>query len=184
MSILGVIASSTRQGQVSADDGVMFPIFTTTVTSTAASITFSNIPSTYTHLQLRGITITGANLGSDLIMRYNSDTGNNYSLHGNYTGGTNANSYSNSNYGYASCGIQGQSAGPASFICDILEYKNTSIYKTSRAISAFQNNSQGNLYAISSNWRNTNAITTISIQAYPSNNFLQGTVISLYGLLG
>ena len=59
-------------------------IATTTVGSGGiADVTFSSIPATYTHLQLRGIARTNrADSNQDaVVVRFNSDTGNNYSRH-------------------------------------------------------------------------------------------------------
>ena len=52
------------------------------LSSTASSITFSSIPQTYTHLQVRGISRNSANVSGDLVQyRLNSDSGSNYFSH-------------------------------------------------------------------------------------------------------
>jgi hypothetical protein len=67
------------------DFGAMFPIAMASVGSAgAASITFSNIPNTYSHLQLRTLsktTASGANDAGGMNTRFNSDSTNYYSFH-------------------------------------------------------------------------------------------------------
>ena len=65
-------------------------IATATGTGSSATITFSSIPSTYEHLQIR---FTGKGTGSaevDTSIRFNSDTGSNYAWHQVYGYGTSA----------------------------------------------------------------------------------------------
>ena len=92
MPILGVTASSISGHLIAPDTGVMFPIGMVSVGSAGAStIEFTSIPSTYTHLQIRGInrfTRTADSTGS-LYMQLNADTGSNYSFHQLYNYGFN-----------------------------------------------------------------------------------------------
>ena len=77
MLILGTIASSLLQN---VDNGVMDPLQVITVgPSAASSVTFTNIPSTYAHLQIRYLSRSTVPNDSTTLMRINSDTGNNYS---------------------------------------------------------------------------------------------------------
>ena len=189
MPILGVIASSTRQGQAT-DTGVMFPIFATTVTSTAASITFSNIPSTYKHLQIRGIARSSRAASSDTIfMWYNGDTGTNYGLHFVSGNGSTANSFgAAANTATQMDVMQIATTSSAtgvfgSIIIDILDYSNTSKFKTQRSIGGFNNTSNGVLGLCSGHWRNTNAITSITLDAHSTDTFQQFSTFALYGIL-
>ncbi len=79
--ILGIWASS--KATVAADTGAMFPLQVITVGSAgASSITFTNIPGTYTHLQIRAISRKSSAGGGDgIFVRFNSDSGSNYALH-------------------------------------------------------------------------------------------------------
>ena len=65
------------------DTGAMFPLQVITVGATAtASITFSNIPATYSHLQIRAIARTNVASTADYPqIRFNSDSGSNYAHH-------------------------------------------------------------------------------------------------------
>jgi hypothetical protein len=190
MPILGVIASSTRQGLGPTDAGAMFPIFATTVTSTAASITFSNIPSTYKHLQIRGIARSNrANSSDTIFMWYNGDTGTNYGAHGLSSNGTSVSSYgasANTATQIDVMQIATTSSGSGvfgSFVIDILDYANTTKFKTQRSFGGFDNNGNGVLGLASGHWRNTNAITSITLDAHSTDTFQQFSTFALYGIL-
>lgn len=150
-----------------------------------SSITFSNIPQTYQHLQIRGVgkdTRTGF-AASQLTIRFNSDSGTNYSYHSLYNDGTSPLAFGSANNsgGAINCGGSGDFFHGA--IVNIIEYKNTSIFKTSSAFSGGDNNSSGQINISSWLWRNTSAIN--SIQIIPlSPNIAQHSVYSLYGVIG
>jgi len=182
--ILGTIASQISGHLVAPDLGSFFPIRSYVVPATAqSSITFSSIPATYTHLQVRGIMLNGSAV--DNWMQFNSDTGSNYSYHQLVGSGTAASSSSVASaskipFGY----IDGTSSQPSSFVCDILDYANTNKYKTSRMLWGYETNAAtyADIRIISGNWRNTNAITSITI--YPnSGNFNTYSSFALYGVM-
>jgi len=168
-------------------------IATTTVGSGGSSyVEFTSIPSTYTHLQIRGInrfSRTADSTGS-LYMQLNSDTGSNYSFHQLYNYGFNSTPSvdASSNQSYMSVSYIPSDWNSASIyggvVIDILDYANTNKYKTIRALGGFDPNSQyGSVVFASGNWRNTNAIT--SIKLYPNVNSLnQYTSYALYGIKG
>jgi hypothetical protein len=188
MPILGVIASSTRQGQGPTDTGAMFPIFATTVTSTAASITFSNIPSTYTHLQIRWVgRVSVAQTFDNMSMRINGDTGNNYSLA--YLLGDRTNDGANAFGGQSSVlvgRLTAASAGAGYFgtgIIDILDYKNTNKNKIVRVLSGADIGSAGTVYILGGGRFNTATITSLTIIPDSASNFVTNTSFALYGIL-
>lgn len=153
----------------------------------AASISFTSIPQTYTHLQIRGITRSPD--ASYINAQFNTDTGNNYSNHaiyaepGTVVGQANANAshfqISRSNYFASASTMFGAT------VCDILDYANTNKNTTTRALSGNDTNGTagGVMFFTSGNWRNTAAVTSILI--YPtSGNFSQYTQFALYGIKG
>jgi len=178
--LFGTIASSNQQAR--ADTGAMFPISVYTVGDVnASSITLSNIPSTYTHLQVRFLTLNSATGAT--FFRLNGDTAGNYSNHYLYGSGTDAQTGGTANSTQLYIANHGTSI-PTIGIIDILDYKNTNKYKTTRTISGNETNSGNNTASAiwSGNWRNTNAVTTFQI--YPSGaNFTQFTTVALYGIL-
>ena len=67
-------------------------IATATGTGSSGTITFSSIPSTYTHLQLRWIAQSSraTYADDDFNIRFNSDSGSNYSYHAMWGNGASA----------------------------------------------------------------------------------------------
>ena len=189
MPILGVIASSTRQGQAT-DTGAMFPIFATTVGSAgAASVTFSNIPSTYTHLQLRIFAKSNnanANDAGGLNTRFNSDTSNSYSYHYMFASSTGALSTGNaSSVDSTLVGFVNSNNYPASnftaSVIDILDYKNTNKFKTHRSLGGNNGNGAGYAWFASGSYQKTNAISSITMTPY-QGSLMQYSSFALYGL--
>ncbi len=167
-------------------------IATTTVgAGGSASIDFTSIPSTYTHLQLRAIgrVSSGTTGGSFIIVRFNGvSTGNVYAYHliggdgstVSVYGGGSTNEMVSERYplnGDGSSSIFGSS------IIDILDYKNTNKFKTLRSIGGFDTNGTGAVYMDSGLWRDTNAITSINLTMY-LGNFVQYSQVALYGIKG
>ena len=189
MPILGVIASSTRQGQVTGDTGAMFPLQAIQIGADGiASISFTNIPTTgYAHLQIRGIVrSSNASATAGFIMRVNGDSGSTYSAHniGGDGASPQANYYVSNTYMYPGPAMPAATATASVFgslIIDILDYANTNKYKTMRAFSGFDANGSGQIYLTGSNWRNSNAITSISL-LFTSSNCVQYSQFALYGV--
>lgn len=163
----------------------------------SSSVSFSSIPSTYTHLQLRFIgrsTFTGSDYAQNLEIQFNSDTGSNYARHSltAYTGG-----YSDILAGSAtsqtkiltvsglSNGTWGSDVFGASVI-DVLDYANANKYKTVRALSGAEANSSTlvSMLSFSSGlWMSTSAISSIQLTT-TNGNFAQYSHFALYGIKG
>ena len=146
----------------------------------SSSISFSSIPSTYTHLQIRVMTLT-TGVNTDILMRFNSDSGNNYSQHYLYGTGAAAASGGAASQSYAPLGIEGGTSAPGVAVCDVLDYKNTSKYKTVRSLSGDDQNGSGYLFMYSSAWLNTAAISSITITP-GAGVFNQYSQFALYGV--
>jgi hypothetical protein len=182
--ILGIVASSNFQRVTSS----YASIATVTVGSPVSSITFSSIPATYTHLQIRALVRSSAN-SSDAWINYelNGDTtASNYGNHTLYGTGTSAAAGYNSGVdgnlvGRAMGSSSGASDVFAPNIIDILDYANTNKYTTVRSLSGQDNNGSRNLVLFLSNlWRNTAAITSINFTT--ASDFAQYTQFALYGI--
>lgn len=176
-----------------APSGAYDSIATTTVgAGGTADITFSSIPSTYTHLQIRFLAqcSNSATATDNLAFRFNSDTGGNYTRH--YIDGNGSSATAGGNTGvsqvYAIC-AQTDSTNPNAFgvgVLDILDYTNTNKYTTTRALSGADFNAAGGGSAIqftSGLWLNTAAITSINIRAL-AGNLKQYSQFALYGIKG
>ena len=181
MPILGVIASSLR---TAPDTGAMFPLQVITVGPAGASeVNFTNIPGTYTHLQIRAIA-PGSN-DSDIWIRFNSDTGSNYAAHRIYGDGSSVSAGANTTSTKIDVAARtsGSSSIPAPAVIDILDYANNNKYKTSRSFFGWDNNGSGYIMFSSGLWMNTSAIT--SIKLFPQvGSFQQYAQFALYAVKG
>jgi hypothetical protein len=152
----------------------------------SSSITFSSIPSTYTHLQLRMMGKSSYSSGGEvnLAITFNSDTNNNnYSSHALRGDGSSASAIANVNgrgvFWYVPVSSDN---GWAVAVVDILDYANTNKYKTVRNLTGFDNNGNGNIRLTSVNWRSLDAITSINLPSEPL--FTQYSQFALYGIKG
>ena len=153
--------------------------------SAVSTVTFSSIPQTYKSLQIRFNVIMGA--GNSGGIQFNGDTTNgNYYVHSLYAGGTTVGANGASNNRIITIGYNSGSVAtyPNVGIVDILDYTNTSKYKTAKAIFGANKNAtggnSGDIELDSGLWLNTSAITSINFQA--DTNMLSGTTVSLYGV--
>lgn len=184
MPIIGVIASSIS-GHLTPpfDPGSYFSIASTTVGSAVSSVTFSNIPSGFTHLQVR--IIGNSSAADNASFQFNGDTGNNYNrwrLSGiNATVGAAVGVSLPGAYVFSSLGFPSTSNYFGASIIDILDYGNTNKYKTMRSLSGADINSNGGVELTSNVWLSTAAITSMNIAAY-AGNWNTNTRISLYGV--
>jgi hypothetical protein len=183
MPVLGIVASQIS-GHLFAPSGAYDSIATTTVGGGgAASVTFSSIPSTYTHLQIR---LSGNAGSSDTFYRLNGDTGSNYIRHYLYGSGTSAAAgaslaQSSGSLGYIAVTADTNIFGAAVF--DLLDYANTNKYKTTRSLTGYDNNGGGLIVLYSGLWLNTAAVTSITVLPN-TGNFNQYTSVALYGIKG
>lgn len=155
-------------------------IATTTLSSAASSITFSSIPNTYTDLRVVWAgTATGGAV--DFYLRFNSDTGTNYSGTYLYGDGSTAGSQKVTSETSARLSFGLSSTIPTTTQIDIFSYAG-STYKT--ALSAFSNdyNGSGETRRSVHLWRSTSAITTVTLSP-SSSTFAAGTTATLYGIL-
>jgi hypothetical protein len=164
-------------------------IAVTTLTTSAASIDFSSIPSTYTHLQLRIIARSDyADILTGGRLRFNSDTGSNYAWHRLYGDGASATaSASTSQTQIRIDRMTGTSAGTNTFgvmVTDVLDYGNTNKYTTIRSLGGYDNNGNGWAVLASGLWMNTAAVTSISFANIDGGNLIANTQVALYGIRG
>jgi len=157
------------------------PLATTTLGANAASVTFSSISGSYTDLVL--IAQGQGTVENYAYMTFNSDTGSNYSNTILTGTGTSAVSTRNSNvtkiyltpyYGTFYTDFSNIT------ICNILNYSNSTTYKTS-LIRAGRASTGGGTEASVGLWRSTSAITRIDITA-STGNFVTGSTFTLYGI--
>lgn len=182
--ILGIFASAVSVATTSFES-----IATATGTGSSGTITLSSIPGTFAHLQLRLIGKRSAMSDVAYYIRLNSDTGSNYDYHylRGRLGGATAGVINNESYIQLG-GTPNSSANTnvhTVTVLDILDYTNTNKYTTVRLLSGCDQNisSSSDTYVWfgSGLWRNTNAITSISV-ILDSGNWSTTTQVALYGI--
>jgi hypothetical protein len=161
-------------------------IATTTVGSGgASSISFTSIPSTYTHLQIRILGRTNRAAISDALkVQFNSDTTSNYSEHDLYAdGGTlsTAANASSSGYIYRLTGSSATASVFGAIVVDIIDYANTNKVKVLKAIGGYDSNGSGEIYFTSNGWYSTSAITRIDLTPL-GTSINQYSSFALYGI--
>lgn len=187
MSRLGIYASQNWPRVTNSYESIS----TVTVGAGGTSaITFSSIPSTYKHLQIRGIgrTTNSGSTGNPEI-KFNGDTNvNNYTLHILYGDGSSAAAYGSGTGGGSDTSITtGNSAGANIFgvaIIDILDYSSTNKYKTVRSLTGADLNGSGTMRVYSNLWLNTSAISSITLTPTSSASYSQYSQLALYGIKG
>jgi hypothetical protein len=188
MPIIGIIASGIS-GNLFAPSGAYDSIATTTLSSSANTVTFSSIPATYKHLQIRMFARDSRTATlNNASFRVNGDTATNYSAHALYGDGASVGSFAApaQNLAYAGT-ISSASATASAFgvsILDVLDYTNTNKYKTFRALTGFDSNGAGSSRLFSGLWMSTSAITSITFTPESSGDFVQYSSFALYGIKG
>jgi hypothetical protein len=173
------LGTFAQQGAAAAGD---FDSIATSNPSGVSTLTFSAIPGTYQHLQIRCAALDSS--GAWIKIRFNSDTGSNYSYHALYGSGSSAGSLSGASQ--TSMSLFGSANGtvatyPNVGVVDILDYIDTSKYKTVRVLAGADMNGAGGTVEFSSgNWRSTSAVTSITI--FTSGSFASNSHFALYGI--
>lgn len=164
-------------------------ISTQVVAVTAATVTFSSIPSTFRHLQLR-MTLKDSNASSTMDAAYftfNSDaTATNYSRHFLSGNGSGVNSgYANSNVNAIQSVATNLFTASAysAHVMDVLDYAQTTKNKTVRILGG-AHNSTYSAYSVSLSsaaWLSTAAVNSVTIGALAGQTWMIGSRFSLYG---
>lgn len=151
------------------------PIATTTLGSAVSSVTFNSI-SGYTDIKA---VYTGTVSAADWVaMRFNGDTGSNYSATRLQGDGSSASSDRVSNYTYAILS-SGNVMYQTQIEANIQNYANTTTYKTVINRSTIPADRTG---AIVNTWRSTAAITSITFLTTTAATFAAGSTFTLYGI--
>jgi len=187
MPILGVIASSRLTAVPNSYESIASGGGATN------AVTFSSIPSTYKHLQIRYMSRDDnpASGFNNLVIRFNGDSTTSYTDHyilANMTGtGTGGSGGYDRGYIGLSASVSALSNVVGVGVIDILDYRDTSKFKTVRSLHGMNQNTNTNTsdFRFRSNaWLKTDAITSITVFPDNSRTFTSVTEISLYGLKG
>jgi len=185
----GATGISLLTGNAFYDPGDFASIATGTVAAgaTASVITFSSIPTTYTHLQLR--MLARGTASDTMYVRFNNDSGatnyDNHRLNGNGStvgadGRINYSALFVSSRGY---GISSTVNIGSAIVMDILDYGNTNKYKVTKTISGqeYNSGSTDDIEYTSGSWKSTSAVNRIDV-SLATSTLAQYTHIALYGV--
>jgi hypothetical protein len=172
-----------------AGGGSAYELISTTVLGSSATVSFTSIPTSFKHLQIRAVARTGAGQVPDQItLRFNNDT----------TGGNHGWHFLNGNGSSVSSGagvsgetaircqmITGASAASSDFgtvIIDVLDAFSTTKNKTVRSLGGYADNSGRDVGLSSGFYLSTSAVNRIDLLGLFSSNFIAGSRFSLYGM--
>jgi hypothetical protein len=155
-----------------------------TLAAASSSVTFSSIPQNYEDLV---IVLNGSPADTAYpvnALRFNGDSGNNYSYVGMSGTGSGTGSGTNSSMGYASLG-QAYGTGPSTSsrfatVAQIFDYSEIDKHKT---MLSRNNVSDAGTEAQVVRWASTSAITSISVITSSGAGYATGTTFSLYGIV-
>jgi hypothetical protein len=186
MPILGIWASQNYPRVTNSYESIS----TVTVgVGGATDVTFSSIPATYKHLQIRAIARgTDASKDINIYFQLNGDTATNYSSHGLYGTGATVASYGNtSDANPAAFRVSSANSASGTFgtgVMDVIDYAATNKFKTIQSLTGHdENGSGGFIFLFSANWRSTSAVTSIKLYGLGSN-LAQYSSFALYGIRG
>ena len=192
MPIIGVVASGIS-GRLSVPTGY-YSIATATVTSGGAPfITFSSIPTSYTHLELRWTAGDNrvAESMDDLVMQFNGDTtSENYKTQRLYTKATSISTDSVGGYGcifgWGSAAGRTNSNVMGMGVATIQDYRSTK-KKTVTAFSGMNNapintGQAGGNQSFGGFWAGTSPIDAIKIYGI-NGDLSENSVFHLYGMV-
>jgi hypothetical protein len=156
------------------------PLQSIKLTSSAASVTFTNIDQTYADLYLVISCLASSTTTNYVNLQFNGDTGTNYSS--TVMAGTGSSPISNRWSNRSNLTID-YYATPSNTEwgmrrVDILQYSNSTVYKT---IMSRADRGGGGVDAHTGTWRNFLPITSITINL-DSDTFAAGSTFSLYGI--
>jgi hypothetical protein len=158
------------------------PIATTTLGSAQSSVTFNSF-SGYTDLRLI-VNATGS-VSNYVKMNFNGDTGANYSftnVRGSSAAGAASSRSTNESLIWLDGGwLQISTTDPALFTVDIMNYFNSTTYKSVLSRANIIKGADTLVGATVALWRNTSAITSLII-AVNTGNFNTGSTFTLYGI--
>ncbi len=186
--MIGAITAGLYAGGVPPVTSSYESISTVTLGSTQTTISFTSIPSTYKHLQVRGIargTFAATNL--NLCIQFNSDTSNSYTYHQLLGDGSSASAQGGTAQSFGFAGRIAQANASSNVfgasVIDILDYADTNKYKTIRALGGYDSNGNGYSTLMSSAYIKTDAVSSIQIFGN-LGDLVQYSSFALYGIKG
>ena len=158
------------------------PIATTTLGSATANVTFSSITGSFTDIVLIARCQTNAaGTDKDLYLRFNGDSGNNYSRTRLVGNGSTATSARQNDVSQLVCGAMPATSHINDFAVNLIHIQNYSNTTTNKSIFVRNSFSQIAVQAIAGLYRSTSAITSITLIP-ESGSFVSGSTFTIYGI--
>lgn len=182
LTLLGILNAQAAGG----GGAEAFDLLESETLSSSAAVSFTGLDtyaSTYKHLQLRMIVRTARSANNDqLIIRFNGDTGTNYTYHEVYGNGTSVVAYaagaSQNEIRVRSVETEQNANGFTAIVFDLLDAYSTDKYTTARWLTGAAG--INNVALSSGLWLNTAALTSMSITGI--SNLAADSRLSLYGV--
>ena len=184
---------SLLAGNAGYDPAATFLIQRVAGTGSSGTITFSSIPATYKHLQIRYIARdTGSGVGSVAVtVHLNSDSGSNYAYHqliGDGSAVTANGTATTTGYQISRAAVAGGALATtySAGIIDIHDYSSSTKNKTMRSITGDDTNSASGYWGVnlsSGLWMSTSAVNTVTL-SLGANSFTTASTFALYGMVG
>ena len=176
---LGILAASGAGG-----GGSYQSIASITASGGETSLTFNSIPSTYKHLQLRAMLRKNATTILNFGFRLNNDSTSIYTVHYLYGDGSTVGASNILNYNtYVGTDAGGATNTFGVVIVDILDYTDTSKYRTIREFGGYDNNGTGKVQLTSGLYRSTTAVSRLDVY-FQGDALGAGSTFALYGIKG
>jgi hypothetical protein len=182
MPIVGSFAGASARAYGLGAGGLAVPVGYNSIASTSvgassvSSITFSGIPSNYKHLQIRAVIKPAGSTNIALTTNLSSFARRHQMYF--FTGNKGASTDTTNQVVY------NDSALVAVAIIDILDYSNTNKYKTIKSNNGYQNGDTSGFFGmITTLETSTGGINSITLTG-SSNNMVEMTRVSLYGIAG
>ena len=180
--------ASIYQGGAGGAGGSFESIATQVLSSSTTTVTFSSIPSTYKHLQLRVNFLTSGIDNAVNTFLNNDSTNGHYACHAITNNNTTPYAWAISSTNNWSIGYAwgtNPSPYPNVFIMDVIDYANSSKYKTGKIMWGTDSNygaAHAEISFASGLWLSTAAINQISFNS--GITYLSGSTFALYGING
>jgi hypothetical protein len=152
------------------------PIYAQTLSNATSSITFSNIPTTFTDLVLV-IEATSSADGNGISAIFNGDTSGSYSF--TYFLGNGTSTLSGRSSGTSWMNLANVISARSTSRINIQNYSNATTFKTVVSRSSLSSKYD---VTYSGLWRNTAPISSIRLNVEGGSNFNSGSTFTLYGI--
>lgn len=154
------------------------PITTTTFNGSTSTVTFSSISSAYTDLR---IVVNALSTNNALYMRFNSDSGTNYSFNALQGSAATISANNSTNESLINTGAF-DTTYPSLILIDVFSYA-SAVQKAVLCIQATDTNSTGTYMKYTTgSWNSTTTVNSITLWASGSTNFASGGTITIYGI--